>query len=317
MFTKETIKKVSLELTKYCNLNCPACDRKLPNATKTINKHLNLNKILNVIDSLHLDTLEIIGGISEPTLYPQLPQLVKEAKKRNIKVLISSNFSIKNNPYWLELAEALTSEDVILCCIDGHTQELHERYRSGSDLNTVINNIKLLRTYSNVTIRGLNLLFQHNKNYWKEIKEFTLEHCHEWEPRIGNTQDINTVESVSKWTVPKNVMKIVELKSKQNNKQYTTKCECPDKNFSDIYVTVSGDVYPCCLYTNLTHQTHPNQYTQPLDNILENLNTIFNNRNQEPICLSSCNKQLIIIEDTYNRKFYKELDFHWEDITNL
>lgn len=72
----------------------------------------------------------------EPFIHPNFLELVKEARKRNIYVVTSTNAHFISTEKAKEIVESDLSE--IIISIDGTTQETYENYRIEGDLNKVI-----------------------------------------------------------------------------------------------------------------------------------------------------------------------------------
>ena len=137
------IKEIELELTGTCNLQCPLCTRNYTHANhQLIPNQRPLEDIIKQLDSFSgLNHVNIAGTVSEPTLYKDILPLMEYLTKRDLSIDFYSNASIKNEALWKTLGTLFTKEKQrVIFTICGSTQELHEKYRKGSKLQTVLDN---------------------------------------------------------------------------------------------------------------------------------------------------------------------------------
>ena len=126
---------VSIEPTTACNLKCPQCPSGLRQFTRpTGNLKIDTNK--KILDGLGKN-LQYINYYfqGEPFINPNFLQVVKEARKRNIYVLTSTNAHFISEKTAHEIIDSGLSE--IIISIDGATQETYENYRIEGSLAKV------------------------------------------------------------------------------------------------------------------------------------------------------------------------------------
>ena len=138
MWSRETVEWIDVELTSYCNIDCPGCFRQV--------KRNKVNHLLDK-DSISLDQIKkwltrenfpnaklvnFCGSIDEPTLHPQLLEIIDYLD--GISVNVSSNGSTKTEKFWSELGKRKIS---VFFGIDGIDQESLEKYRIGSNFKKV------------------------------------------------------------------------------------------------------------------------------------------------------------------------------------
>ena len=137
----DQIEQIDVEITGICNLKCTIC---LSQAKKQqCNFHfLDLNQLIAVIKKMkNLNNIYIAGDYSEPTLHPDLFILLDFLKTQpQIKTNLFTNASCHDKKYWRELNKHFNFNSQVIFTICGSTQELHEKYRVGSKLNTIIQN---------------------------------------------------------------------------------------------------------------------------------------------------------------------------------
>ena len=126
---------VSIEPTTACNLKCPQCPSGLRQFTRpTGNLKVDFNK--KILDNLGKSLQHINYYFQgEPFINPQFLDLVKEARKRNIYVVTSTNAHFISAETAAKIIDSGLSEVII--SIDGTTQETYEKYRIEGDIDKV------------------------------------------------------------------------------------------------------------------------------------------------------------------------------------
>ena len=167
MLLDTEIHEIELELTGTCNLDCPLCSRNNPAAKHLLVKnHRPVEEIIKTIEKFpNLKRICIAGIISEPTLYKDFKRLILYIGIRDLEVELYTNASAHDKFWWSELGEVFPPNIKIYFTVCGSTQELHEKYRKGSNLNKLLDNAQSFKD----TYKYKNDYIQHIKfNYNKE-----------------------------------------------------------------------------------------------------------------------------------------------------
>lgn len=153
ILTVNDIKEFEIDLTGTCNLKCPLCTRNYEHANHMKNK--NIRPIQDIIDQLNyfpnLNRIMLAGAVSEPSLYPQIFELIEYFNSRNIHIDMFTNGSTHNIEFWNRLGVLFANSYHKSTCtftVCGSTQELHEKYRIGSSLEKLLDNATSFRTSS-------------------------------------------------------------------------------------------------------------------------------------------------------------------------
>ena len=159
--------RLELELTSTCNLQCPLCIRTIDqNSINTKIKYRPLSEIINQLEEAQFNNLKYItiaGPISEPTLYPDLFELLKYLNKRKLEISLFINGDTHDDLYYKKLGIIFRSGvGHIYFTICGSTQELHSKYRVGSSLEKVLNNLDIVKKYSDKAILTW-IIFNYNE----------------------------------------------------------------------------------------------------------------------------------------------------------
>lgn len=134
-------KFIAVELTNTCNLRCPLCSTG-SGYDKRPKGMMKLKEFKIFMDQC-APLLHMVGfiGSGEPTLHPEFIKFVEyAAKKKNKMTICCTNGAHLKKPDDI----VKSGLQVIYIDVDGLTQEQHQRYRVGSNLQNVLNNIKSL-----------------------------------------------------------------------------------------------------------------------------------------------------------------------------
>lgn len=128
--------QVTLIVTKLCNFGCEKCSSKSPQITKAVKedpsyreKHRELSTqewkaLIDQLKRFYHPSIYFCGG--EPTLRPDLFELVRYVKKQGMLAAMTTNGSLLNDDRIEELCQS--GLDFISFSIDG-PPEYHNRYR--------------------------------------------------------------------------------------------------------------------------------------------------------------------------------------------
>ncbi len=132
-----------IDTTNVCQLKCPLCHTGLDNVRRD-KGFMHFDTFTKVIDQIkdHCIWLSFYSW-GEPFLTKEIDRYVAYAHRARIATIISTNL---NKPLTPEMAERVIKSglDVLICSIDGATQDVYEIYRVGGRLDRVMANLKLL-----------------------------------------------------------------------------------------------------------------------------------------------------------------------------
>lgn len=247
---------VSIEPTTACNLKCPQCPSGLRQFTRPTG---NLKPEMNqrILDGLGKN-LQYINYYfqGEPFINPNFLELVKEARKRNIYVLTSTNAHFISEKTANEIIDSGLSE--IIISIDGATQETYENYRIEGDLEKVkqgTKNLVAAKKKRNSSLPILTFQFLVSKQNEHEIDQIKLlkdemgvdqvkfKTIQVYDYETGN-ELIPENEKYSRYK--KNAAGKFELKNAYRNSCW--------RSWSSCVFTWDGSVVPCCFDKDAKHQ---------------------------------------------------------------
>lgn len=305
MLTLESIETINIELNNVCNLSCTLCQRNNPEMNYYLKQknHLDYNTLLKTLDKFkNLQEIYLFGNLSEPVLYYKFLNLIKELKRRNIHLTISTNGNPYSESFWKDFGKSLDSNDTCIFAIDGSTQEKYQQYRINGKLSKVIENYRIFARNTKAkkvvqtikfpwleedlnkefeVIQNLINIDQINLSTYKFIKKPLNNHT---------TDNIQTEED----KILNNFYNRIIKKNKQN-----LQIDCFSLADKNIFINYLGDIIPCCftheeLLLNRDKLKIPNIYQENFEEVFY----IFfkdwysNKIYSTDTCLEVCSKKL-------------------------
>ena len=145
---KSDIEEIEMDLTGVCNLSCPLCTRNYSHANHLVEKNVrSLDTIIKQLDEYtNLQRFFVAGAVSEPTMYKHFDGFIDYLNSRNVYYELFTNGNTRKPDWWKQLAERVPEHCMVAFTICGSTQELHETYRVGSDLQQILDNAAAYRS---------------------------------------------------------------------------------------------------------------------------------------------------------------------------
>ena len=275
--------RLSIDVSGVCNLACLGC-KSQPETVPFMSVE-NFEKILKKVETA--DQL-FLHWFHEPTLHPELPELIAIAKRdfgyQNIYVCTNGTTKNLSNPDYVW--RMLDNLDRFTFCVDGWDQETLQKYRVGANWNQLLKNLKCIKEFNCGATKEMRvLMFPYNEEY------------ESWFKLLATAYNFNSISFASPHILGKTVLtqdEMVEwLPSTPKYRRYyyhknawrhkdKTKCVV-----GPPVIATNGDVLACQWDT--THRfVLGNIYTDTMKYITTNYNHIVE---------SMCNKDLIICKD--------------------
>jgi hypothetical protein len=180
LYKFETIKKIEIDCTSYCNAFCGACDRNIDGGENHPNlklNHIDLENWRKFITKENLQYInEIIfnGNFGDFSMHPHFIEMMEilASVKTDVYLNLNTNGGARNTEFWHNLAVVLqkfTKHD-IKWGIDG-LEETHDLYRRGIDWTKRIDNLCAFTNAGGNAIWKC-IVFDYNKDHLDEISEF-------------------------------------------------------------------------------------------------------------------------------------------------
>jgi radical SAM protein with 4Fe4S-binding SPASM domain len=134
---------MTIETASYCNLRCRGCYHTL-HEYPSKNRYMSFEDFKVYIDQLPNSYTLILHGLGEPTLNPNLGEMIKYAKdSKKFKSISFTTNALAKKP---DIFEKLFSHglDFIVVSVDSLNQEEADKLRAGTSVGLLIENIKYL-----------------------------------------------------------------------------------------------------------------------------------------------------------------------------
>lgn len=272
MFDFNTIKKISfpiqigINLTEKCNLNCTHCSKVPGNVDLK-----DWKEIIDICDQNQVLNIYLTGG--EPLLHPEIIEIIKYIKSKNISITILTNGLLLNDEMCDVLEKILDPNlDLIQISLDN----IYEKYniqRKNGEFSDIEKSIEIVLKH-NINVLINTVVCESNQNDLQKICKF----CYKkgiknirFSPLVinENTIEKQAVDDV----VIKEFNKIINeyknsklkiygdpitnvysllLKHKNilNKNLFVDKFICPEGIFS-CEIDVFGDIYGCTYFKGL------------------------------------------------------------------
>lgn len=238
MWNVKDIEWIDIESTSFCNIDCPGCFRQIK---KDKVQHI-LNDQYLTFDQLsswitlknfpNLNLLNFCGSIDEPTIHPEIIQIVDHFS--NIcSINISSNGSTKTADFWKTLGSYGIS---VFFGIDGIDQQSLEKYRIGSNFKKVQKNWRAF-----IEAGG--------KATWQFIAFDHNEHLVDTARHIAQLEGFENFRLIYSHRED-------NQESKTQIKEEESVIVCKYANQKRVFISHTGVMLPCCFLNSEFLQDH-------------------------------------------------------------
>jgi radical SAM protein with 4Fe4S-binding SPASM domain len=127
---------VIVEITSYCNLKCAGCVRTvLDSGGEWKNQHITVEKFRQLIDELSPAGLLVPQGIGEPTMHPQIVELIKIASdsRKFDQIEINTNGLVRTVEFYKQLFDAGLND--LTVSVDSLTEGIIDLVREGTEVS--------------------------------------------------------------------------------------------------------------------------------------------------------------------------------------
>lgn len=242
---KDNVREIEVDLTGSCNLKCSLCALQRRNDIEK--QQPDILELINFLEEYkNLTRIYLCGEYSEPMAYKSIIDLIKYIHSRDLSVDISTNGSLHTRQWWKEMSGLLKEGDNVSFTVDGHTQEIHNQYRAGSNLAKVLDNALAFIDKEKKHDTTLTIRFKHNNPYMDDIKKlvkkigFNNHKIVNCKPSMEENRPVDDINK--KYNAILNHGKNI-VKQKRKGKKYTLSCK--SKNLGSILVSNKLKILPC------------------------------------------------------------------------
>ena len=263
MYSISDITKLHLEISSLCNAACPGCPRNFhgyPYNNGYVERNLTLDDIKKIFPQEFIQQLSemlINGNYGDIVMNPESLEILEYFRRLNYKlhIPISTNGAARDKQFWQRLAELDTK---IYFCLDG-LEDTHSLYRINTMFTTVIKNSQTYIAAGGHAVWKM-IPFDHNRHQIDQarlmsqelgFKDFIVtDYGRNNTPAFNKNGDLTHVIGNPGQT---NFLQMFSnFKNNSDNTQWISSrpirdpIKCEAKNEKSIYVSSTGDVYPCC-----------------------------------------------------------------------
>lgn len=322
MIRYEDVQDVHLEISSLCNASCPWCPRTFwgypynggyPEVNLTLNQ---TKKIFSPEFLSQLKTLRINGNFGDAVMNPETPDIVEYFLGCNLdlEIEISTNGSARNAKFWRRLAHPNVE---IMFALDG-LEDTHHLYRQNTVWKQIIRNAKTVIANGGRAVWRM-IHFRHNKHQIDACRQMALDLGFSRFSLVGDGRDSAPVfdrngnlvhvmgdyqgETDFKVLFHKKTHDEVLLEDIVTNRNPCQKVTCETQQLKSIYISSTGDVYPCC-WVGLHPRTYgKGQYHQAANQQIKDILSE-NNALERP--LKECIQWFDRVEQSWSIKDYQQ-----------
>lgn len=298
MYRLKDIRHVHLEISSRCNAACPLCPRNFygyPYNDGYVEHDMTLAEAQKIFQPQFLsqiDEVSVNGNFGDIVMNPEALDILAyfRAANTNLHIVISTNGGARDKDFWRSLARFKAR---VLFCIDG-LEDTHSLYRQNTLYSTVIKNAMSFISAGGQAVWKM-IEFDHNQHQRDQARRLSEEMGFSEFMLVNHGRNQAPVfDSQGKLThtigQPKNTDFKVLFHSRKNDEvlleditpERTIKpIKCQVQKNQSIYVSSTGDVYPCCfLGFNPRDYGHGNYHqaaNAQVNSILKSNNALENN----------------------------------------
>jgi len=263
MYNISDIRDVHLEISSLCNAACPLCPRNFysyPYNDGYIEHNMTLAEAKQIFAPAFLqqiNTININGNFGDAVMNPETVDIVEYFKKANpdITIIMSTNGGARDTTYWQQLAVLGVQVDF---CLDG-LEDTHSLYRQNTIYGTVIKNAKAFIAAGGLAVWKM-IRFDHNAHQIDQARllskqmgfaDFKIhDHGRDQAPVFDLNQQVK--HTIGK---PQQTEFSILWKSRTQDEvlledvvgqRTPAPIKCKVVSRKSLYVSSTGDVYPCC-----------------------------------------------------------------------
>lgn len=185
--------KVWLDISTFCNAACPQCHRTDPNGLGKVGWlpliKWSLEDFKRKFPPGSIDAVtvfELCGTWGDPVMSKDLGKICEYIiDNSTAEIHINTNGGLRTPKWWEDLGNYCGNRLTVYFDIDGKTNEMHQKYRRGVDLQTVLDNMEALSN-TEATPRAFIIMFKHNQDHIFDIKNLV---------RMYGAKDIHVIKS--------------------------------------------------------------------------------------------------------------------------
>lgn len=171
------LKRVVMEVFGGCNYTCQMCPQSNPGRGKSFTRKMPLKEFVRILDEIvpKYGKPQInLEGSGEPTMAKDLPDYIKEVKKRGLKCFMYCNGARLNGKFMNDVVDA--GIDFIRISVIGYNKDLYKKWMDVDNFELILKNLKELIHYRDKSKSSCQVstyhLITNNHEIDHEIEEY-------------------------------------------------------------------------------------------------------------------------------------------------
>ena len=259
---------VFMDISTYCNAGCPQCHRTNPQGLEKQDwlplvkwSLADFVKAFPIKELRNVKRFSFCGTWGDPMMAKDILKIVEYIiNNSQSHIIITTNGSLRSEDFWWDIGVLGGRRLQITFDVDGVTQEMHEKYRRFTNLNTVLTNLKTF-SQTKAIAKTQTVLFKHNQDYKDEIRALAINSgsiSHEFviSDRFNTGQGDKTLhidengkdfvlEKADDSVLPNGVI------AGTHSRTLTDKITCRwARPRNEVVVNPDGQILPCCYHQN-------------------------------------------------------------------
>lgn len=263
MYQLNQIRHVHLEISSRCNAACPLCPRNFygyPHNDGYVEHDMTLaeaKKIFPVNFVQQLNEIYVNGNFGDAVMNAETIDILSYFRLTNpdLKITVSTNGGARDRHFWQTLASL---DAVVIFCIDG-LEDTHSLYRQNTLYSTVIKNAIIFIESGGHAVWKM-IEFDHNQHQWTTAQELSKSLGFQEFRRVNHGRDQAPVYNTQGQLThvigrPKQTDFHILFDSRKTDdvlledivaERTPRPIKCQVQRSQSVYISSTGDVYPCC-----------------------------------------------------------------------
>jgi sulfatase maturation enzyme AslB (radical SAM superfamily) len=263
-----------------------------------------------------LQTIYVNGNFGDIVMNPEGHNIIEYFFSQNplLEITISTNGSARGKKFWQSLGKTKAK---ILFCLDG-LEDTHHLYRQNTVWKTILKNAKIFIESGGHAIWKF-IKFKHNFHQIEECKKLSqelgfkdfeiIESTRTDAPVYDKNGNLSHVlgnydqETDFQVLFYKKRTDLILLEDILTGRKEKTQIRCETKTKQQIYISATGEVYPCC-YTGFYPKTYGHgQYHQAAN---AQIKSFISKNNARVYSIEQCINWFDNFEHAWNKKTYDQ-----------
>ena len=267
---QNSIRKLQIDITSYCNAKCPGCARNIAGGNTvdfiTLN-HFDVDiwdrLVKQDLQNTSIESLTLNGNWGDCGMHPHLPDMLKTfiTHHKKTAIFLATNGGMHNQQWWEQLGNVLkeSASHIVAFALDG-LEDTNHVYRRNVNFSKVVDNIKAF-VKGNGRAQIVFTVFDHNQHQIDDIVKLGKDlGCAEVKIRksFSDSMQVKTNNEdytiTSKYTESDILYVVNEVDEISVEKPYdytkTKDTKCPWYNLGEIQIDPWHNVWTCCHISN-------------------------------------------------------------------